>query len=71
MAPNTDFDPMLHINLILCAPYLGPYVSVITGGGGQLVFRGRYHARVWPLNYDFGSTRKATLNKDFAKFSIP
>ena len=35
------------------------------------VFGGGYHAWVWPLNWDFGLTLKATLNKDFDKFFIP
>ena len=46
------------------------------GGGETLVFRGGYHAWVWPLKMDpklrfWVNSKKATLNKDFDKFSVP
>ena len=56
-------------------PLRARLVSFQWWGGGELVFKGGYHAQVWLLKIDpklgFWVDSKATRNKNFAKFSIP
>ena len=64
-------------NVFVCALRSSSWIGALQVSLCKYVCMDGYHAQVWPLKMDpklgldFGSTHKATLNKDFDKFSIP